>query len=41
MSKPHHNLMMLCNPMEHEFISMNPMFHLSIPAYNKESSYSL
>ena len=39
--KPDHDLTMLRNPLGHEFISMNPLFRISIPARSKESCNSL
>jgi len=39
--KAYDDLMILCDPIEHELISMNPLCHISIPAKHNENSYSL
>jgi hypothetical protein len=34
--EPSRDLMMLGDPTEHQFISMNPLFHVSIPTSAKK-----
>jgi hypothetical protein len=39
--EPDHDLMILRKPGKHQFIPMNPLFHISIPTISKDSPYSL